>query len=247
MIDIHCHILPNVDDGSRSLEMSLEMVSAAYDSGVRSMIATPHCYRGLYDNYAGKDLQQVWDDLHHAVRKAGIPIHLYQGMEIMARDDLPALLQEGRVWTLNGTLYFLVEFSFGENPAWCKSVLSACIDAGYKPIVAHPERYYFIQDDPSPVFDWYNTGCGIQINKDSLLGRNGHRAYEVANSLLRHHLVSCVASDAHHTSVRTTDLDEVREFLIREYGEEYTYMLLEENPDRILRGKPLVGYAARSY
>lgn len=247
MIDIHCHILPNVDDGSQSIEMSLEMISAAYDSGVRSMIATPHCYNGLYDNYAGNELQLNWDDLHHAVREAGIPMHLYQGMEIMARDDLPELLQKGKVWTLNGTLYFLVEFSFNENPSWCKSILEACIDAGYKPVVAHPARYYFIQDNPSSVFDWYTMGCGIQLNKDSLLGKNGRQAFEVANSLLRHHLVSCVASDAHHTRVRTTDLDEIREYLIKQYGEEYAYMLLEENPDRILRGKSLVGYDARAY
>ncbi len=227
--------------------MSLDMISAAYDSGVRSMIATPHCYRGLYDNYAGKELQQVWNDLYNAVHQAGIPIHLYQGMEIMARDDITELLLSGRVWTLNGTLYFLVEFNFNEDPRWCKEVLSGCIDAGYKPIVAHPARYYFIQDDPSPVYDWYNMGCGIQLNKDSLLGRNGRQAYEVANSLLRHHLVSCVASDAHRSDVRTTDLDEVREYLIKEYGEEYAYMLLEENPDRILRGRPLVGYSAKPY
>ena len=247
MIDIHCHILPSIDDGSQSMEMSLEMISMAYDSGVRSMIATPHCYHGLYDNYAGKELQQVWDGLHYAVREAGIPIHLYQGMEIMARDDIAELLQSGKVWTLNGTLYFLVEFNFNENPSWCKKVLASCIDIGYRPIVAHPARYYFIQNDPSSVYDWYSMGCGIQLNKDSLLGRNGHPAYEIANSLLRHRLVSCVASDAHHTRVRTTDLDEVREYLIKQYGEEYAYMLLEENPDRILRGKPLVGYDALAY
>ncbi|MBR2842484.1 MAG: hypothetical protein IKF06_04320 [Lachnospiraceae bacterium] len=247
MIDIHCHIIPKVDDGSRSTEMSLDMISAAYDSGVRSMITTPHCYSGMYENYAGEKLQKAWDDLHRSVREAGIPMHLYQGMEIMAREDLPLLLQEGKVWTLNGTRYFLVEFAFNEDPLWCKKILSLCIEAGYKPIVAHPARYYFIQDDPSSVYEWYNMGCGIQANKDSLLRRNGHRAYEVANSLLRHHLVSCVASDAHRNNVRTTDLDEVREFLIKEYGEEYAYMLLEENPGRILEGKALVGYTPYPY
>ena len=90
-------------------------------------------------------------------------------------------------------------------------------------------------------------GCGIQLNKDSLLKRHGHKAYEISNSLLRHHLVSCVASDAHSSNIRTTDLDEVREFLLNEYSEEYAYMLLEENPFRILEGKKLVGYTPRPY
>lgn len=247
MIDIHCHILPNVDDGSLNIEMSLDMIAAAYDSGVRSMIATPHCCPGLFDNYAGNDLQQAWDELYHAVHAAGIPIHLYQGMEIMAFDDLPVFLQKGGVWTMNGTPYFLIEFSFNEDPTFCRKILSSCIDVGYLPIIAHPARYFFVQDDPSHVYEWYAMGCGIQLNKDSLLKRHGHKAYEISNSLLRHHLVSCVASDAHSSNIRTTDLDEVREFLLNEYSEEYAYMLLEENPFRILEGKKLVGYTPRPY
>ncbi|MBQ6478612.1 MAG: hypothetical protein IJI44_04495 [Erysipelotrichaceae bacterium] len=247
MIDIHCHILSQVDDGSDSLDMSLEMIATAYDSGVRSMIATPHCYPGLYDNFADPYLQQAWDELYAAVHAAGIPMHLYQGMEILAFDELPVLLQEGGVWTLNGTPYFLIEFNFNEDPSYCKKILSACIAAGYRPIIAHPARYFFVQEDPSVVYEWYMMGCGIQLNKGTLLKRNGHRAYEIGRSLLRHHLVSCVASDAHETAMRTTDLDEVREYLINEYNEEYAYMLLEENPSRILEGKKLVGYTPRAY
>ena len=247
MIDIHCHILPDVDDGSHSIDMSLEMIATAYDSGVRSMIATPHCYPGLFENHADENLQQVWDELYHAVHAAGIPMHLYQGMEIMAVDDLPDLLREGKVWTLNGTSYFLIEFDFNEDPSYCKETLSFCIDVGYIPIIAHPARYFFVQEDPSVVYGWYMMGCGIQLNKDSLLKRHGSRAYETANSLLRHNLVSCIASDAHGSDIRTTDLDEVREFMFNEYSEEYAYMLLEENPDRILRGKRLVGFSPRPY
>jgi protein-tyrosine phosphatase len=247
MIDIHCHILPRVDDGSDSMEMSLAMIADAYDSGVRSMIATPHSCPGLYDNYATEDLQGSWDELYDAVHAAGIPMHLYQGMEIMATDDLPDMLENGEVWTLNGTPYFLVEFMFDEEPAFCRKVLSECIAAGYYPIVAHPARYRFVQMKPSIVFDWYAMGCGIQLNKDSLLKRHGHKAYEIGNSLLRHNLVTCVASDAHSSIVRTTDLDEVRELLINEYDEEYAYMLLEENPSRILRGQKLVGFKPIHY
>ncbi len=247
MIDIHCHILPDVDDGSRNIDMSLDMIATAYDSGVRSMIATPHCFPGLFENYADENLQQAWNELYHAVHAEGIPMHLYQGMEIMAVDDLPDLLQEGKVWTLNGTPYFLIEFDFNEDPSYCERILSSCIEAGYIPIIAHPARYFFVQEDPSVVYDWYMMGCGIQLNKDSLLKRHGSRAYEIANSLLRHHLVSCIASDAHSSNVRTTDLDEVREFLLEEYNDEYVYMLLEENPDRILRGKALVGFEPKPY
>ncbi len=247
MIDIHCHILPKVDDGSQSMQMSLDMIATAYDSGVRSMIATPHCWLGAYDNLASPSLQETWDELYHAVHAAGIPMHLYQGMEIMAFDELAEALQRGMVWTLNGTRYFLIEFSFHEDPAYCRQVLNSCLTAGYLPVIAHPARYFFVQEEPSIVYEWYTMGCAIQLNKDSLLGRHGRNAYEVSHSLLRHHLVSCVASDAHENSMRTTDLDEVRSQLLYRYNEEYAYMLLEENPSRILRGETLVGYTPRAY
>ncbi len=247
MIDMHIHILPEVDDGSRSLEMSLEMASVAASTGVHSMIATPHCYRGLYENYASDRLQHIWDRLHSALHRHGIPIHLYQGMEIMACDDLPELLESGKVWTLNGTRYFLLEFEFDENPEYCSKIIRSCIKAGYIPVIAHPARYYFVQNDPQIVFEWYTLGCAIQLNKESILGLNGRKAEEISNSLMRHGLVSCVASDAHRTYWRNTDMSRLHEFLFDNYGEEYTYMVLEENPDRILRGRKLVGYEPIGY
>ncbi len=170
MIDIHTHVLPGIDDGSESMEMSLALISSALEGGTEAIIATPHCCRGVFDNYAGEELQKRWDDLHRAVRRAGIPMHLYQGMEIMACDDLPELLKTGRVWTLNGTKYFLMEFEFNDDPKYGSELIQRCIDAGYTPVIAHPARYYFVQDDPSIVYDWYRKGCAIQLNKGSLLG-----------------------------------------------------------------------------
>ena len=247
MIDIHIHILPGVDDGSTDLEMSLEMASVAASTGVHSIITTPHCYKGRYENFASRQLQERWDRLHRAIKETGIPIRLYQGMEIMADDQLGDWLRQGKVWTLNGTRYFLVEFQFGEDPAYCTEILKKCIAAGYHPVVAHPARYYFVQNDPSIVYEWYRMGCAIQINKESLLGEEGKRAEETSNSLMRHGLVSCVASDAHRTYWRNTDMGRLEEFLMDTYGKEYTYMVLEENPGRILRGKSLVGYRAIPY
>ena len=247
MIDIHTHVLPGVDDGSESMAMSLKLIETALESGTHSLITTPHCYQNIFDNYAGEKLQERWDALHDAVHRAGLPVHLYQGMEIMAREDLPDLLKQGKVWTLNSSKYFLLEFEFGENPAWCRKIISACIKAGYVPVIAHPARYYFVQDDPSVVYDWYQLGCGIQLNKGSILGENGRQARDTALSLLRHCVVSCVASDAHRTYWRNTDMRGCTEYLEKNFGEDYAYMLVEENPDRILRGRKLVGYKPLPY
>ena len=247
MIDMHIHIIPGVDDGSRNLEMSLAMARLAYETGVDYMIATPHSYPGVYENYAGDRLEAKYHSLKEAIRAQEIPVHLFRGMEIFGTEDTVSLLNEKKLWTLNHTKYILIEFGFHEEPEYVNGILQDCADAGYKPIVAHPARYSFVQDDPQLIFEWVNKGYGIQVNKGSLLGVNGKRCRECAESLLRHGLVHCIASDAHRMGWREPDMDKITRLLEKDYGEEYTYMLLEENPGRILDGRSLVGYEPIPY
>ena len=247
MIDIHTHILFGVDDGSKNLEMSLKMARIAYESGVDTIIATPHCMPGIYNNYASEKLEHRFQILKEALADYGIPIHLRKGMEVLATDRTEKLLDEKKLWTLNGSNYLLVEFSFDEDPMYCNKVLEKIRKKGFLPVIAHPCRYYFVQSDPQIVYDWYLKGYGIQINKGSLLGSFGKKEHDCANRLLRHGLVSCVASDTHRPDTRTPEMGEVRRYLFERYGKEYSYMLLEENPSRILRNKALVGYKPISF
>ena len=243
MIDIHSHVLPGVDDGSRSMEESLQLLSLAAESGVTTLVATPHCnVPDEFDNYAGPELASLFDRLDRARQEAGISLHLCRGMEIFATPDTPDLLREGRVWTLNGTKYFLTEFSFTEDPGFCRSVLRRCRDLGFLPVIAHPERYFFVQDDPDLAFEWCIEGFGLQINKGSILGRFGQDTFRCAHLLLQHGLAACVASDAHNPRQRSTYMTEIYEYLMDSYGVDYCRLLLEENPKRILSGKELLGY-----
>ncbi len=248
MIDIHIHMVPGVDDGSQDIETSLEMAAMAADSGVSHIITTPHCnIPNMYENYVSDRLERRWNELHDAVREVGIPVHLYKGMEIYATPELPDLLAEKKVWTLNGTKYFLMEFGFDEDPDFTMWVLPECIKLGYTPIVAHPERYFFIQRDPQIAYEWYRMGCGLQVNKGSLLMQFGPNEKETGDSLLRHGIVSCVGSDAHGTRRRTSRMDELNRYLTETYGGEYAFMLMEENPRRILKGRRMVGYEPIPY
>lgn len=242
MIDLHIHILPGVDDGSQNIETSLAMAYMAYQSGVREIIATPHFYPGYYENYVTEELEQKFNELKDKFYQERISVQLYKGMEILGTDHLCDDLINGRVWTLNGTKYFLVEFDFEEKPEYCSNLLSKAKEIGYIPVVAHPERYYYIQDDPALIYEWYNAGYGIQVNKGSILGYFGEREKSTADSLIRHHIVSCVASDAHGIKSRTASLTHLRQFLSETYGNEYCHLLMEENPYRILNGRRLVGY-----
>lgn len=243
MIDIHTHVIPGVDDGSQSMQESLELLALAAESGVHTLVATPHCnIPGEFANYAGQALSAQFDRLERARAQAGIPVRLCRGMEIFATPDLPDLLRDGRVWTLNGTRYFLMEFSFTEDPFFCLDVLRRCRDLGFWPIIAHPERYYFVQDDPDLAFSWCIEGFGLQLNKGSLLGRFGPEPQRCAHLLMQHGLAACVASDAHGPNQRSTYMKEIQDYLMDQYGTDYCRLLLEENPARILSGKELLGY-----
>lgn len=243
MIDLHTHVLPGVDDGSQSMDMSLEMLALAVKSGVDTLVTTPHGnIPDEFENYVDEDLESLWDRLEWERDRAEIPIQLCKGMEVFATPELPELLQQGRVWTLNGTRYFLIEFSFDEDPDFCTEILRACEEVEYFPVIAHPERYFFVQEDPGLAYEWCTAGYGLQINKGSLLGRFGADPRRTARLLLEHNLVACVASDAHRPNRRSTYMREIRRHLAEKYGEACMHLLLEENPARILNGEELLGF-----
>ena len=120
--------------------------------------------------------------------------------------------------------------------------LRECRELGFLPIIAHPERYFFLQDDPSLAYEFCVSGYGLQVNKGSLLGSFGPAPRRMADLILDHGLCACVASDAHRPYERSTYMIRVRDYLAAEYGEEYMRLLLEENPARILSGRELLGY-----
>ena len=247
MIDIHTHILPGVDDGSKSLRMSLEMIEISYRNGVDTIVATPHCMPGMYNNTASDSLERRWNRLYEAVKEEGIPIHMRKGMEVLLSERSMKLVRDRKVWTINNSKYLLVEFAFDEDPDWSTEKLKEVTKEGYIPVIAHPERYYFVQSNPQIVYEWYSKGYGIQVNKESLLNQYGKKEKQTVTSLLRHNIVTCVASDAHRSDRRAPGLKDVFEYLNDRYGGEYTHMLVKANPERIVTNKPMVGYRPVPY
>lgn len=224
------------------MEDSLELLAMAADSGVQTLVATPHCnIPDEFENYVSPQLNELFTRLDREREEAGIPLLLCRGMEIFATPELPQLLRDGKVWTLNGSRYFLMEFAFREDPDFCRWVLRACAEQGFRPVIAHPERYYFVQDDPALAYEWCTMGYALQLNKGSVLGRFGPEVQWMADLLLQHGLAACIASDAHSPVQRSTHMAEVRSYLLDAYGETYTNLLLQENPARILSGRELLG------
>ena len=240
MIDLHTHILPELDDGSQDMEDSLEMCALALEGGVDTIVATPHSNQmGRFENFHSEQLEQRFSLLKQAIAEEQLPIQLFLGMEIFASDDLEEKIRDGMLISLNHSRYYLIEFPFDALPWQIGEELEQIFAAGGIPLIAHPERYFCVQEQPALVYQWLQLGCLTQINKGSPLGRFGRHAAHTAEFLLANRLVTCVASDAHGPYIRTTFMGDIQEYLYDRFGESEMLRLTHENPYRILHDRPV--------
>lgn len=240
MIDLHCHILPEVDDGAASEEESCLMARMAAESGVTALAATPHCgVPGQFENFADERLMDSFTGLERLLEREGIPLRLYTGMEVFVTEQTPRHLREGRLLTLGGSRYLLVEFGFDEEPDFAERMLGELLEADVVPVVAHPERYHFVQPQPERLLRWAEMGCALQVNKGSLLGRFGRRAAQTARWCLGEGCVHLLSSDAHSPWRRTTRMEEAWAYAADFDSPEIADFLLRDNPRRILEDRPV--------
>lgn len=240
MRDIHAHIIPGVDDGATDMESALAMAELALSGGVTAVCATSHC------GFPGQDIRSFaeryvsgYTALRNNLNRTGIALKLYPGMEIFGTMDTAELLQDGILKTLNGSRYPLIEFPFVNYAREATEILGEVIELGLRPIVAHPERYRYVQANPALLSRWTEMGCLFQINRGSLLGRFGRSAEQMAFSMLARGYVCVVASDAHSPTSRTTWMRDVRELISEEFSPLLADKLLEENPRLILENKDI--------
>ncbi len=241
MTDIHCHILPGVDDGAESMDEALAMARMAWESGVRRIIATPHCNLSDFSNFRSAELAKHFVELRRAVEQAGIGVEILPGAEIFTTPQVPELLQQKKLLTLANSRYLLMEFYFDEDAETMNSLLQQVAALDYVPVIAHPERYDAVQRDPYLVGHWFHSGYVIQLNKGSILGRLGRRAEAAADWILERGLAHTVASDAHSSQFRTPHMTEVRHYLTDRCDGAYADILLHINPGRIVQDLPLLG------
>lgn len=234
MIDLHCHILPGLDDGSGSFEESLEMARVAANQGVRAIVATPHCVEDRT-----REVRSGVKMLRELLQEAHIPLELYSGMEIFGTYDTARCLRRNKLLTLNDSRYPLIEFHFHTDGEEETDILEDVIDAGYTPLVAHPERYNCICANPELANHWKDMGCLFQINRGSLLGRFGPKAQQMGMELVYRGFATVVATDAHSPVVRTPRMKDVYQLLAREISPLAAEALLRRNPESILKDEQL--------
>lgn len=237
MVDIHCHILPEVDDGAEDLAEALEMARLAADSGVTDLAATSHFRGDGLETRKIEEFRRRFRELEAALKQEEIPLELHLGAEILCTWDTLDLAQEGRLPTMGDTRYVLCEFRFDAPYGYMDEILGGIREAGYWPVVAHPERYDCIQQDPRRAQRWFQKGYVIQLNKGSVLGSFGSRPQEAARLLLDRGFVHMIASDAHSAGRRNPDMGRLLSWLLERYSGGYVRLLLTENPGRLLRGE----------
>lgn len=236
MIDIHCHILPGVDDGAADLSEAMAMVRLAAESGVTRIVATPHFHGEEEAMQMLPLILSRYNSLRKEIKKQELPVVVHPGVEILCTPQTPMLAQQGKLPTIGNSRYILTEFFFDETLEYMELILDQLMRWGYQPVVAHPERYHAVQKRPQVMQRWFAKGYILQLNKGSILGGFGTRAETTATDLLKHGLAHVIASDAHHCDFRTPHMSAIAAWGREYLGQEYSDILLRKNPARILRG-----------
>lgn len=235
MVDIHCHILPEVDDGARSWEMALHMCQMAANDGIEHMVATPHA-NGEYA-YDRNWLRGVLDELQR--RNGGKP-KLSLGCDFhFSYENLESLAQTPNRYTIEDTPYLLVEFSDFAVPPSVTDELEDLLIRGLVPIITHPERNPLLQRKPERVLEWAQIGCAVQITANSLTGAWGDRPKKITQWLLQREAVHIVATDSHNVEGRPPILSQARDLVSRHFSPEVGKALTGDNPRAVVTGQPL--------
>lgn len=235
MIDIHCHPLPQTDDGAETFEDAVAMCKMAAEDGITHLVATPHCnYEYKFDpgeNYAKLTrLQAAVGDLPQLL--LGCDFHL-------SYDNIRKLVEDRSHFTINNSKYVLVEFDEHFIPEQLDHVFYDLQVAGLVPILTHPERNQVFHRRPEMVYHWVTRGCLVQITAQSYTGGFGSRARHFAELWLDRNLVHFFASDAHDTLHRPPRLSACYEKLASAKGEATADLIMKKNPECVINGLPL--------
>lgn len=235
MIDLHCHILPGLDDGPDDLDQSIAMARAAVADGVSTLVATPHVGTRNFDAPITR-IRDAADNLVQRLQSENIPLKLLLGTELAATSDIAALLDAGRALTLGATgRFLLIELPFTGQPAGLERQFFDLEIAGYKILLAHPERSMACQHDPGLLARLRERGYRAQINARSLVGREGRRVRNLCIRWLRDGLVDAIASDGHDARRRPPILTPARRTILRIGDEDLWLRLTADNPAAMLK------------
>lgn len=239
-IDCHTHILPGVDDGSKDMEMTRSMLEVAAQNNIGAMILTPHNKVFMHSVSPESQARRI-DELQRESDTAGYHIRFYAGNECYYDETLIDRLQDGKVQTLAGSDYILVEFHPMDEYRRIYDGLRSLYYAGYEVVLAHVERYQQIVEHPERARELVRSGIHLQVNAVSVVPHLLHdnRIPHYVRGLLDDGYVSLIGTDAHRPAGRAPLMNECAAYLARHYDEDYVRLLLHDNAEHIIRNEDM--------
>ena len=233
MIDIHCHILPGVDDGAKHLEDSIAMAKQAIAEGIHTIIATPHHKNGRYNNPKNSVLADL-TRLNERIQQEQIPLTIIPGQEVRIHGELLEGYEQEEILTLTGTSrYLFVELPTNYIPLYTEQILFDIQMRDLVPIIVHPERNTALQEQPERLYHFVQNGALTQITAGSLTGKFGTKIKRFTNEIIEHNLTHFVASDAHNTKSRGFNMLDANQEINQNYGQHTLYTFMD-NAQHIL-------------
>ena len=209
MIDMHTHILPGVDDGAETMETAIEMIGSSIKNGTKEILLTPHGnIMGLYENFELSKLRNQYRKLQEELLKRKIGATLHLGMEVFGTYDIEKKIQNHEVLPIGQSKYMLVEFEFEEDAETMFLILKKICEQGFRPIIAHPERYLYMREEELVALK--KNGCKFQLNLMSLAGTYGKRVLQRSQVLLKAGFYDFAGSDLHHLEIYMDALSRIR-------------------------------------
>jgi protein-tyrosine phosphatase len=220
MIDLHCHILPGIDDGAKTLEDSVLMANKAVEQGITHILCTPHHMNGKYKNKANEVIIRV-AKLQEVLNFQNIPLTLLEGQEVRIFGDILKAIDNNEIlFTDIDNTYLLIEFPTAEVPAYTEKIFFELLNQGHTPIIVHPERNAYFRENPNRLIPFIEMGVLTQITAPSILGIFGKDIQKTAMQMIKNNLGHMIASDAHNLSQRGFYLKEAYGLIEKEYSKE---------------------------
>lgn len=235
-VDLHCHILPGVDDGAKDVIMSHKMLEMAVADGAGQIVVTPH-YKAHRHNESKERIVQLVQDAQEWLDAQGYALKLYTGSEVKYFHDMTNLLKEQKICTLADSFYVLVEFTPGDDYSYIRHGVKEILTAGYCPIVAHIERYEALSAHEKHIEELVDMGAYMQVNAASIEGKLGIFTKHKVIKWIKKGLVHFVASDAHSDTKRIPGLSQSAKIVEKKCGMEAVRELYHDNQQKILENK----------
>ena len=238
MKDLHCHLLPGIDDGSSSIEESISLLKSMKEFGIDEIVLTPHYIENSKYNCNNKNKKALLNKFLKEVKKENIDVKIYLGNEVYFTNNLIELIDQKEIETINNSRYLLFEFPMHGHCKGTGEILLKLISRGYIPILAHPERYKKFLEKPDLLEEYLRMGVLLQGNFSSLYGKYGRKEKKLLKYYIKKGWISFLGSDTHHTfSYNSRKLERMLHRLNK--NEEYISGLLGDNFDKVINNEPI--------